>query len=641
MSRRWLAVDIEVSENQEKFKRLGNGVYRGDSYVLGVSFADDLGMNKYLTLGHEDTPIVERRRNIDVVKDLLLDPCDKITASGMYDYDYLVNKHGFEVKGSMYDVQHAESLIGEHFGAYSLDAIAGRYLNRKKKKDILQEFCDSHGLKGDPRAHLAKMPFSLVEEYAKEDTALLVPIIELQIKELEAQGLTELYAMERKLFPILTRMKKTGIRIDEKKRQEVEVIHRDNLGRLEKEWYSKYPGVNYGSSKQLAIIFDREEIPFEVSNAGKKLLLEKLERSVDPKRLDGVNEKPLFEELRMSKEEQRKYYLQYPSIDALVLDMAKEAHPTATSVWSMKKIAKTLGTYINGYFQEQVTEGRIHPSFYPYMNDESGTLSGRFSSSNPNAQNIGVAKGGFDPLCRNIMIPEDGQSWFKIDFSQMEYRLIASYSVGPGSANIKAQYNKDPKTDYHEMIQKMVGVDRKTAKTLNFALAYNMSYKSMAKKYMWDLKHAKELYDQYMHLAPFLKATNRLVEDVVTKRGYIYSVLGRRSRYSDKMRAEKKSYVFLNRLCQSGCADFMKKSMTDANEAGVFSYLTPTITVHDELDGSFHLDKAGVEAFKELKHIMENCIKINVPVIASAEYGKNWAEVNEADFDEMLKGAQT
>jgi DNA polymerase-1 len=164
-----------------------------------------------------------------------------------------------------------------------------------------------------------------------------------------------------------------------------------------------------------------------------------------------------------------------------------------------------------------------------------------------------------------------------------------------------------------------------------------MGVNSLSKKFGWSKEHAQEMIDIYFDKVPFLKETRNNVVKTGKARGYLKTILGRRARVSPKMMLNRKEFSLFNRLVQGSAADILKKSMVDSYEAGVYNVLYPHITVHDEMDFSIPRTKEGKEAVKELKNIMENCIKIRVPLKAEFEIGENWGNLSEKEGLKFLE----
>lgn len=226
----------------------------------------------------------------------------------------------------------------------------------------------------------------------------------------------------------------------------------------------------------------------------------------------------------------------------------------------------------------------------------------------------------------------------KADLSQAEYRMLAHYALGPGSDELRQNYIDNPKMDYHSKTAELSGLDRKTAKNLGFGINYGMGVGKMMKQYGWSKEQAYEFRDAYYSGAAFIQPTRDRIELVAKARGYIKTIYGRHERVSEEIREKSKYYVFLNRLMQGSVADLNKKGMLDAYRAGVYDVLYPHLTVHDELVQSVPKTKEGIEAYRELKEIMQNCLTIKVPIVAEAEYGPSYGETEKIeDFDSLYK----
>ena len=167
------------------------------------------------------------------------------------------------------------------------------------------------------------------------------------------------------------------------------------------------------------------------------------------------------------------------------------------------------------------------------------------------------------------------------------------------------------------------GLARPFAKNLNFGIAFGMGAKKMSATFGWPLSKCYEVLEQYHDNVPFVKSTINAVTSVAKRRGYIKTILGRHAH----LESQSKAYVMFNRLAQGSAADLMKKSMVECYKAGIYDVLHPHLTVHDEQDVSVPKTNTGMEAFKEMKHIMETCIDIKVPIFCDASYGNNWADL--------------
>jgi len=578
-----IAFDIETYDPELKEK--GPGVYRRDGDVIGVSIANEQGFAEYYDLGHKGIIAEIKNKNIEYLRAVLSLPCKKLGTNILYDMDWLENWSDIPVKGGLNDILVAEALIDENQKSYSLDAQAKKYLGAGKELTKVEEFCYRNNLKGDVRKYLYLMKYEDVRDYAIGDVVKPLEIFKKQWRIMKEQDLLELYHLEMELFPLLLQMRKVGVRINEK--AVTTGIEQLSLFIKEKTYilHNKYGKFNYRSSQQIARVLDRLGIPYP--------LTDKDNPNLDKKVLKAIN------------------------------------HPISKEILKLKEASTIRSNFFINAFTGYNTAGRIHCSFHSMKTEKYGTKSGRYSSTNPNLQQIPSREETFGKLCRSVFIPEPESSWLKIDYNQIEYRLIAHYAQGEGSEAIKKQYIEDPKTDYHEFIMNLTGLNRKRAKVLNFGMAYFMGAETMSREFGWPLKECYELINIYNREVPFLKTTRKFIVDVAQSRGYIRTLLRRRARVTQEMRDFRKVYSMFNRLIQGSAADVLKKAMRDAYKAGVFNTLVPHLTVHDELDSSKPDTKEGNEAAFELKRIMETCVELSVPLIADLEEGPNWGNVKE------------
>lgn len=598
-----IAVDIETKDPELKLK--GPGVYRKDGYVVGVSIANQ-DTAEYYPINHPDNTPEEKEKNRRYLIDQLSHHNLKCFANGIYDLDWLIHGEKIPVGGAYEDVQVAEPLLDEYRKTYSLNSLAEKYLGEQKFKDGMFEYARDQGWvrsEKDVVNHLWKMPWKIVAPYGAKDARLTFDIIKLQKEELNKQELMDVYNLEMRLYPLLLQMRRTGVRIDGDRLSKTGLLLADLQYDMQEE-FNELAGfdINVNSGPQLEELFRNHGLPIYYS--------EPTERMID-----------------------RGIFRGNPSFNKAVLQ--KTNHPIAKKILELRHIKTLLNMFIHPY-PELMVNGRLHGQFNQLRSDEFGTVSGRFSSSNPNLQQVSgkdesehihsdseILNG---QVIRKLFIPEDGCDWLKFDWSQIEYRLIAHYALGQGADTIRSRYNEDPDVDYHDEMGAMTGLeDRKIVKALNFGAAYGMGVSTMSATYGWDPDEAVAVYNNYHKKVPFVKETGHRVGAKAKKVGYIRTILNRRARLANP----SKSYVMFNRLIQGSAADIMKQAMVDAYEAGVFNTLHPHLTVHDEMDSSMPKTKEGQDAGKELKRIMETCVELRVPIRADAEIGPNWGELQD------------
>jgi DNA polymerase I-like protein with 3'-5' exonuclease and polymerase domains len=233
-------------------------------------------------------------------------------------------------------------------------------------------------------------------------------------------------------------------------------------------------------------------------------------------------------------------------------------------------------------------------------------------------------------ICRELFIADEGCDLLKIDYSQIEYRLLVHYARGPGAQDAKNAFIADPKTDYHQFVMDLTGLARKFAKNCNFGIMYGMGPSGMMSAFAWTREHVDEILEKYHSALPYVKPTMQAVSDKAEKVGFIRTIGGRKAR----LRNKDLGYTMLNRLNQGGSADMMKTAMVDSFDSGIFFTelgLVPHLTIHDELVCSVPRTEEGKEAVLRLRYIMEHCIELKIPVIAEPEMGPDWFHVEKEE----------
>mgnify|MGYP003649775794 FL=1 len=247
-------------------------------------------------------------------------------------------------------------------------------------------------------------------------------------------------------------------------------------------------------------------------------------------------------------------------------------------------------------------------------------------------------------LIRSLFIPEDGCQWGVFDYSQQEPRLTVHYANQmklTGAKEAVIEYT-EKNADFHQIVADMAKIPRKQAKTINLGLSYGMGKEKLIKELGVDDLEAENLFKQYHAKVPFIRALQDQCARVAMDRGYIRTFAGRRCRFDRwESRYEKttplplqearnkygsslkRSYTYkaLNRLIQGSAADMTKLAMIDLWEEGI----VPHLQVHDEVDISIE----NTEQANTVTRIMENCVKLAVPLLVDIELGTSWGETKD------------
>ena len=308
-----------------------------------------------------------------------------------------------------------------------------------------------------------------------------------------------------------------------------------------------------------------------------------------------------------------------------------------------REINKARTTFIDSILKHS-HRGRIHAEIHQMRSDQGGTVTGRFSYSNPNLQQIPARNAIIGPLIRSLFIPEKGCKWGIFDYSQQEPRLIVHYAAMKtfsGASKFVEAYQEEQSTDFHQLVAEMADIGRKQAKTINLGLFYGMGKGKLMSQLGVDLETATELLAAYHERVPFVKQLMNDTMNKASKKGYLSTLLGRRCRFDlwepsnewgskalplkDAQREYGEStikrawtYKALNRLIQGSAADQTKQAMVNLHKEGYLAH----IQVHDELDFSIASEKDSAN----IKDIMENCVELLVPSKVDVELGESWGD---------------
>jgi len=602
------AIGLDIETKDPDLKSKGPGVRRNDSHILGISVAIPEGDSWYLPFGHLSGKQFSKDVILRWARDELCRPNQpKVGTNLLYDLDWLYGA-SVEVSGPFYDIQVAEPLINENRPKYSLDTLAQIYLGVHKNEALIKEATVQW--KGDAQAHLWKLPPELVGPYAEADALQPIQIFRKQWKLLQRDDLVDLFQLETELIPLLLRMRQRGVRIDVLKLEQVIEQKEKELKQIKEE----LKGVDPWSNQSLAKLFDNEKIPYELTAAGN----------------------PSFQQQWLNRQQ----------------------HPIAKKIVHYRKTDKFIGTFLKGSIRDMLIRDRIHCQFNQLKSDDGGTVTGRFSSSNPNLQFIPNRDKELGPLVRSLFIPDEEEDWGRADYSQIEIRILVHYAMGPGAEDIRVAYRNDPRLDYHDWCAKRANVDRKKAKTINFGLIYGMGAYKLADQLNVPVEDAKSFIEMYYKQLLFLRKTLTTATAKASSKGYVKTILGRRRRFNlwepkdrdlvglvkareDKERVLREvkeygsfgvqrsgTYKAFNAIDQGTAADIMKKAMVDIQKSGICDVLgAPLLTIHDELDWTIPRTKESKEAFQESVHLMEQTIPLKIPVIVESDIGKNWSEV--------------
>ena len=590
-----IAIDLETRDPD--LKTMGSGSVIGNGEVVGIAVAVP-GRKYYFPIAHGSGPNMDRKKTLEWFKDILASDAIKIFHNAMYDVCW-IRALGFKINGLIVDTMIAASLIDENRFRYDLNSLSWDYLGHGKNEVALNEEAKSRGL--DPKSEMWKLPAMYVGSYAEKDAELTLELWQIFKKEIIHQDIESIFNLETDLFPCLVDMRFLGVRVDSDRatllKQELETEEKKLLLAISKETTIE-PQI--WAARSIAKVFDKLSLPYE--------------RTVK-------TNSPSF----------TKNFLQ------------EHEHPVVKMIARAREINKAHTTFIDTILRYE-HKGRIHADINQIRSDQGGTVTGRFSYSNPNLQQLPARNKDLGPMIRSLFLPDEGRTWGCFDYSQQEPRLVVHYASlykFPSVNDVIDNYENDAAADFHQTVADMAEIPRTQAKTINLGLFYGMGKAKLQAELGVSKNKAAELFDQYHAKVPFVKQIMNAASNRAQERGQIRTLLGRLCRFhlwepnqfgmhkalphEEALREHgpgiKRAYTYkaLNKLIQGSAADMTKKAMLDLYKEGIVAH----IQIHDELCVSVE----SPEQAKKIVEVMENAVNLEVPNKVDYEKGNTWGDI--------------
>ena len=591
-----IAIDLETKDPD--LIKMGSGSIVGRGDVTGIAVAVS-GWCGYYPIAHEGGGNMDRKKVLNWFQDVLSTPAIKIFHNAMYDVCW-IRALGLSINGKIVDTMIASALVDENQMRYDLNNCSRRYTGKGKNETELYEAAKSWGV--DAKAEMYKLPAIYVGAYAEKDAEITLELWQELKKEINHQDINAIMDMETELFPCLIDMKFKGVRVD------VQAAHQ-----LKKELVTQ-------EEKALQVVKKETGITTQIWAA----------RSIAQ----------VFDKLHLEYDRTEK--TSAPSFTKNFLQ--NHPHPIVKHIAKAREINKAHTTFIDTIIKHS-HKGRIHAEINQLRGDNGGTVTGRFSYSNPNLQQIPARNKDLGPRIRSLFIPEEGHTWGCFDYSQQEPRLVVHYASLQnlyGVEDVLEAY-RDGDADFHNIVADMAEIPRNQAKTINLGLFYGMGKNKLQAELGVSKDRSDELFKKYHAKVPFVK---QLMDNVMQRAqgsGKIRTLLGRLCRFPlwepnsfgihkalshEAALAEhgpgiKRAFTYkaLNKLIQGSAADMTKKAMIELHKEGI----TPHIQVHDELDISIKDDKQA----KHVLEIMESAVDLEVPNKVDYESGTNWGNIKK------------
>ncbi|EHU5197793.1 DNA polymerase I [Vibrio vulnificus] len=562
--------------------------------LVGLSFAVAEGEAAYVPVAHDylDAPEqLDRDWVLAQLKPLLEDDTKaKVGQNLKYDASVLA-RYGIEMKGIKHDTMLASYVYNSVGGKHDMDSLALRFL---------QHSCISfEQLAGKGKNQLTFNQIDLNEAavYAAEDADVTLRLHNRLFANIEQdEKLNAIYQeIEVPLVPVLSRMERTGVLIDDMKlsAQSQEIAVR--LGELEQKAYEiAGQPFNMNSPKQLqTILFEQMGLP------------------VIKKTPSGT-----------------------PSTAEEVLQELALDYPLPSVIMEYRGLAKLKSTYTDK-LPKMINPhtGRVHTSYHQAV-----TATGRLSSTDPNLQNIPI-RNEEGRRIRQAFVAPHGYKILAVDYSQIELRIMAHLS-GDQALLDAFQQGKDihAATAAEIMgvsIEQVSSEQRRRAKAVNFGLIYGMSAFGLAKQLGIPRGEAQAYMDKYFERYPGVMQYMEDTRSNAAQHGYVETIFGRRLHLPEitsrnVMRRKAAERAAINAPMQGTAADIIKKAMLLVDQwiqeegNGRVKLL---MQVHDEL--VFEVEESCLtEIESKVQQLMESAAQLNVPLVAEAGHGDNWDQAH-------------
>lgn len=563
--------------------------------LVGISLATTPERAYYLPVGHNEGTQLPLEDVLDAVRPALTDPnIAKIAYNANYDY-LMLARFGITVSPVLFDVMIAEWCVnpaGKYSSPLGLKALALHRLNI--------EMTDIKQLLGSGRSQLTMDQVSISEAapYAAADAALTFRLWQDVKPELPRAGVLQLFdEIEIPLIPVIAEMEHAGIEIDNVYLREMSVEMQTELAVIQEE-----------------IFRQNDDIPFNINS---------------PKQLNEV----LFRQLKLPTTGLRRTSHGY-STDASALEALRKEHPIAENIQRYRELTKLKGTYVDALPALINPEtGRVHTSF-----NQAGSTTGRFSSSNPNLQNIPI-RSEQGRRIRKAFVAREGHLLLAVDYNQIELRVLAHMSEDEAllTAFHEGQdiHRATASAVFDIPLAEVDSSQRDLAKRVNFGLMYGMGANRLARESQMTFQEADQFIQRYFerlpHVQKYIQETQRRAQES----GELRTLFGRFGDFGaltrpgvNRRHTQSLLRVAINFPIQGSAADVMKLAMLAVHHqlSGNNLGAKMLLQVHDELVLEVP-ESELVETRDLVVKTMEAACDLLVPLRVDAEFGPNWYDM--------------
>jgi DNA polymerase I len=601
------SIEVEVVDTSKKLEALAKTLSRSkvisfdtettstdemQAEIVGISLAVKEGQGYYIPVGHLAGNNLPLEHVISALRPALTDPAiAKIAHNVKYDYIVLA-RHGLIVTPIAFDTMIAEFVIDPSTRNLGLKNLAFARLGEEMTH--IEELIGT----GKHQRSMAEIAIESVAPYAAADaetTLSLLPLMQAEIKRVNGQKLMD--EIEMPLIPVLAEMEMTGVLLNLPFFAKLSKELTSRMSEIEKQVYDSVGKIfNLNSTQQLSDV--------------------------------------LFNRLRLDPPDRgRKTASGHYSTSADVLDTLSGKHPVVDLVIEHRELSKLQSTYVEALPAAVDSKtGRVHTSY-----SQTGAVTGRLSSSNPNLQNIPIrteegrrVRNGFIAAKNNVLL--------SVDYSQIELRIVAHMAKDAGMLEaFRAGQDIHAATAaaiYDVPLEKVTKEKRRHAKAINFGLIYGMSAFGLTRSTELTLAESQDFVEAYFKQFPGVKKYLDGIRELARKQGFVETMLGRRryfpalqsgTNYVLKNREEREA---INSPIQGTAADILKIAMVQIppalKKAGLSAQML--LQVHDELVLEVPLRELE-KTVKVVRKVMEFAYPLDIPLSTEARSGLNWGEM--------------
>ena len=556
--------------------------------LVGLSFSTSPARAWYVPVGHLEGEQLPLEQVLAALRPILQsEEVHKTTHNGNYDATVMGN-YSIVLGGMDFDTMVVAHMLGRK--ALGLKNLGLDVLNIEMEP--LKALIGT----GAKQITMAKVPIERAQAYACADADVTGRLRGVFQERVQGDGFWDLLSrVEMPLIPVLVSLQRTGIALDAGALHEMSLDLDQQMGELEADIYNVVGHiVNLNSPQQLSSL--------------------------------------LFEELQLPKTKRTRTggY----TTDANALEGLRGAHPIIDKILEFRQLSKLKSTYVDALPQliSQRT-GRLHTSYH-----QTGSATGRVSSSDPNLQNIPI-RTELGRQVRRAFVAEKAPDWLLLsaDYSQIELRVLAHLSQDPGLVeaflNGEDIHSATASQMYDVPAEQVTADMRRIAKVLNFGVVYGLSAYGIAQQTEFNPEEGQRFIETYLAKYPGIQQYIESVKEQARQAGYVSTVLGRRryipdihaSNYNVRQAAQRAA---VNMPIQGGAADIMKLAMVRVHDRIRESALQAKmlLQVHDEL--VFEVPADEVDGLRELvSEEMPRALEMSVPLKVDFKTGYNWGDI--------------